>query len=223
MFTNGYQMLAKKIDQGDGTSIKRNKEAKIISIQDATRMLIETRGYEKVTIRDIAKAADVSVGLIYKYFPGGKFDILNEIGHRYTDVLLLLKQPENVDFNDFPGYIRNVIKNMQKLYKDSFSLEKALIIAALLDCEILDEVKKMDFKDYRETSEFFCRFNGVEIDNKDPLEVLIQWGITVKGIILCSMIYFNPLPHKNEETLTDLMVNLSLKIWGYSEPCFIPK
>ncbi len=208
-------MMAKKIDQGDGTSIIRNKEAKIISIQDATRMLIETKGYEKVTIRDIAKAANVSIGLIYKYFPGGKFDILEEIGHRYTDELLLLKQSENVDFNDFPGYMRNIIKNMQKLYKDNISLEKALIIAALLDGEILDEIKNMDFKDYREASEFFCRFNGVEIGNKYLLEILLQWGITVKGIILCSMIYLYPLSHKSEGALTDLMVDLSLKIWGY--------
>ena len=64
-------MQAKKIDQGDSTSVKRNKEVKIIFIQDATCMLIETKGYEKVTIRDIAEAAGVSIGLIYKYFPEG--------------------------------------------------------------------------------------------------------------------------------------------------------
>jgi len=33
----------------------------------------------------------------------------------------------------------------------------------------------------------------------------------VKGIILLNMIY--PVPLKNEEVLTDLMVDLSLKIW----------
>ncbi|WP_255334536.1 TetR/AcrR family transcriptional regulator [Methanosarcina sp. KYL-1] len=32
-------------------------------------MLIEIKGYENVTIRDIAEAAGVSIGLIYKYFP----------------------------------------------------------------------------------------------------------------------------------------------------------
>jgi len=208
-------MLAKKTVQDDKPSIKRDKEAKIISIQDATRMLIETRGYEKVTIRDIAEAAGVSIGLIYKYFPGGKFDILKGIGYRYTDELLMTKQPENVDFNNFPDYIRDVIKNMQQYNKDNSSLAKALIMAALLDGEIVDEVKKMDFKDkyYKVASEFFCRFNGVEIGDKDPLEVLMYWGIAVKSIILCNTIY--PLPLKSEEALTDLMVDLSLKIWGY--------
>jgi AcrR family transcriptional regulator len=208
-------MLAKKIDQGDSTGVKRNKKAKIISIQNATCTLIEAKGYEKVTIRDIAESAGVSIGLIYKYFPGGKFDILKGIGYRYTDELLMTKQPENIDFNDFSGYMRDVIKNMQQNIKDNSSLIKVLTLAALLDGEIVDEVKKMDLKDkhYKDVSEFFCRFNGVEIGDKDPLEVLMYWGITVKSIILCDIIY--QLPLKSEEALTDLMVDLSLKIWDY--------
>jgi hypothetical protein len=210
-------MPSNKIDQGDSTGVKRNKEAKIISIQDATCMLFETRGYEKLTIRDIAEAADVSIGLIYKYFPGGKFDILKGIGYRCTEELLMSKQPEIVDFNDFPGYIRDVIKNIQLYIKDNSSLVKALTLAALLDGEIVGEVKKIDLKDkhYKAASEFFCRFNGVEIGDKDPLEVLMYWGLTVKSIILCNTIY--QLPLMSEEVLTNLMVNLSLKIWGYQE------
>jgi AcrR family transcriptional regulator len=208
-------MQTEKIDQGDSTSVKRNKETKIISIQNATCTLIEAKGYEKVTIRDIAESAGVSIGLIYKYFPGGKFDILKGISYRYTDELLMTRQPENVDFNDFPGYMRDVVKNMHQYIKDNSSLIKALTLAALLDTEIVDEVKNMDLKDkhYKAASEFFCRFNGVEIGDRDPLEVLIYWGITVKSIILCDIIY--QLPLKSEEALTDLMVDLSLKIWDY--------
>lgn len=211
-------MLAKKTVEDEQTSVKRNKKAKIISIQNATCMLIETKGYENVTIRDIAEAGGVSIGLIYKYFPGGKFDILKEISYRYADELFMTKRPENIDFNDFPGYMRNVIKNMQQHIKDNSSLSKALIMAALLDGEIVDEVKNMDFKNeyYKAVSEFFCRFNGVEIGDKDPLEVLMDWGIAIKGIIISDIIYNRSLI-KSEEALTDLMVDISLKMWGYRE------
>jgi hypothetical protein len=41
----------------------------------------------------------------------------------------------------------------------------------------------------------------------------MYWGIMVKGIILLNMI--SPVLFKNEEALTDLMVDLSLKMWGY--------
>ena len=88
-------------------------------------------------------------------------------------------------------------------------------MAALVDGEIVDEVKKMDFKDYKAASEFFASFNDVKIGSKDPLELLIYWGMMVKGIIFLNMIY--PVPLKNEEVLMDLMVDLSLKIWGFQK------
>jgi len=210
-------MQDKKTVQEDRNSTKRDKKAKIISIQDAMCMLIETKGYENVTIRDITEAAGVSIGLIYKYFPEGKYDILKEISYRYMDKLLRIKQPETIDFNDFPGYMRDVIKNMQQFYKDNSPLIKALTMATLSDSEIVDEIKKMDVKDYKAASEFFCSFSGVEINDKDPLEVFVYWGITVKSILLFSMIYLYSTPLINEENLTDLMVDLSLKIWGYQK------
>ncbi|AKB44781.1 TetR/AcrR family transcriptional regulator [Methanosarcina vacuolata] len=210
-------MQDKKTVQEDRNSTKRDKKAKIISIQDAMCMLIETKGYENVTIRDITEAAGVSIGLIYKYFPEGKYDILKEISYRYMDKLLRIKQPETIDFNDFPGYMRDVIKNMQQFYKDNSPLIKALTMATLSDSEIVDEIKKMDVKDYKAASEFFCSFSGVDINDKDPLEVFVYWGITVKSILLFSMIYLYSTPLINEENLTDLMVDLSLKIWGYQK------
>jgi AcrR family transcriptional regulator len=205
----------KKTVQDNEMSIEQDDKAKSISIQDATRMLIGAKGYEKVTIQDIADSANVSIGLIHKYFPDGEFDILKGINHQYTDELLMIKQPENVDFNDFPGYMKTIIKNLQKLNKDNSSLVKVLTIAASNDGEIIDEVKKMDFKDYKAAADFFARFNNVKIGSKDPLELLMYWGIMVKGTILLNMIY--PVPFTNEEALTDLMVDLSLTIWGYQK------
>jgi AcrR family transcriptional regulator len=215
-------MLAEKRDNDNQTNVKRDKKAKIISIQEATCMLIETKGYGNVTIRDIADAAGVSIGLIYKYFPGGKFDILKEISSRNTGELLMTKKPENIDFNDFPDYIRNVISNMLQYTKDNSSLSKALILSALLGGEIMEEYKNMDkmdfeYKQHKAASKFFCSFNGVEISDKDPLKVFTDWGIMVDSIILFNTIY--PLNLiKSEESLTDLMVDLSLKIWGYQVP-----
>jgi DNA-binding transcriptional regulator YbjK len=72
-----------KTVQDGAMNIKPEDKAEIICIQDATRMLIGAKGSEKVTTRDIANSASVSIGLIYKYFPNGKFDILKGIGHQY--------------------------------------------------------------------------------------------------------------------------------------------
>lgn len=127
------------------------------------------------------------------------------------DELLMIKQPENVDFNDFPGYMREIILNLQQLYKDNSYLVKVLTMVVLADGEIVDEVKKIDLKDYKAAAEFFVSFNNVKTGNKDPLELLMYWGIMLKGIIFLNIIY--PIPSMNEEVLMDLMVDLSLKIW----------
>ena len=201
--------------QDDNMSIEPNDKAKINSIQDATLMLMGAKGYEKVTIQDIANEANVSTELIYKYFPDGKFDILKKIGQRLIDEMLMLKQPENIDFNAFPGYMRTIIKNLQQFYKDNSSMVKAVLMEALSDGEIAAEAKKMDLKDYKAIADFFASFNNVKISNEDPLELLMYWGIVVKGIIFFTIIY--PIPSINDEVLTDLMVDLSLTIWGYQK------
>src|SRR5271169_4779347 len=196
-------------------SIEPNDRAKINFIKDAMRMLIGAKGYAKVTIQDIANQANVSTELIYKYFPDGKFDILKGIGRQFTDEMLMIKQPEIVDFNDFPGYMRTIIKNLQRFYQDNSPMVKAMMMEALVDGEIVAEAKKMDFKDYKAAADFFARFNNVKIGDKDPLELLMYWGIMVKGISFLDMIY--QVPFKNEEALTDLMIDLSLTIWGYQK------
>lgn len=91
-----------------------------------------------------------------------------------------------------------------------------MTVAALLDGEILEEAKNVDIKDYNTISEFFSRFNGVEIGDKNSLELLMKWGVTIKGILFFNTIY--PVFIMDEEALTDLMVDLSLKIWGYQKP-----
>ena len=140
-------------------NVVRDKEAKIYSIVDAARTLIETTGYDEVTIRDIAASAGVSVGLIYKYFPGGKYDIIACIGSRYVEEQLVMKQPESIDFNDFPGYVRALIKNMQQFSKLNSSWMKAVATAAARDSEIADEMRKVDLKEYGAVFELFDRFS----------------------------------------------------------------
>jgi len=128
-------------------------------------------GYNKVTIRDIAASAGVSTALIYKYFPNDKVDIITRISSRYIDEQLL-QQPETIDFNDFPGYMRAVIRSMQQFIKENSSLLKALTTAVLLDGEIAEEAKKVDVKDYNDISELFGHFDGVNVSDRNSLELL---------------------------------------------------
>jgi len=59
-----------------------NKELSIKKIIKATEEVIEKKGYINSKIKDISKKADVSIGLIYKYFPKGKPEIVIEVMKR---------------------------------------------------------------------------------------------------------------------------------------------
>jgi AcrR family transcriptional regulator len=64
------------------TPRRRNRAAKTEAIIEAARELIGKKGYAATTTNYIAKAAGVSIGLVYKYFPAGKDDITYQISLR---------------------------------------------------------------------------------------------------------------------------------------------
>jgi AcrR family transcriptional regulator len=197
-----------------GKGITRDKAAKIDAIIKATLALLETTGYEKVTIRDIAAAADVSVGLIYKYFPGGKADIVRDIFSIYIGRLWQIEQPENVDFDDFPGYMKAVIENMIQFWSDNRPLIKAVIVALLLEGEMAGELQRIEAGDYGDMAAFYGRFRGLDLHEKNAMGLVTNWSITIHGILLNNMLYHKQL--MNDEALKNLLVGLSLKIWGYT-------
>lgn len=193
---------------------ERDKEAKIQRIIQSTKILVEDKGYSQVSIRDIAKEADVSIGLIYKYFPRGKIDVLKELSSQYMNEDFMMNQPDKIDFEDFPGYIREVIQNMVELHKKISKLIKAAATAALMEDEILEDIKTVKVEDYAVIPELFNKFRGVNISDKDAINVLTEWSLTVKSIIFYSIMF--PTIFKDEESLMDMLVRLSLKIWGFN-------
>ncbi|HML04465.1 MAG TPA: TetR/AcrR family transcriptional regulator [Methanobacterium sp.] len=192
---------------------ERDKKAKIQRIIYSTKNLVEEKGYSTVSIRDIAKKADVSIGLIYKYFPKGKFEILKELSSKHMNEEFMMNQPEKVDFADFPGYIREINKNMLELHKKNDKLIKAVTIAALMEDEVLEDIKSINAEDYVSISEFFSKFNGVDISDEDPVNLLTEWSLAVKSMIFYSTMF--PTIFKDDESLLDMLVDISLKIWDY--------
>ena len=192
---------------------ERDKDAKIKRIIHSTKILVEGKGYSAVSIRDISKEADVSIGLIYKYFPNGKFDILKQLSSERTDKDFMMNQPEKIDFTDFPGYIREVNENMIELHRKNAKLIKAFTIGALMEDKVLEETKTIKAEDYVVISEFFSKFKGVDISSKDHVKMLTEWSLTIKSLIFHSTIF--PTIFKDDESLLDMLVDISLKIWDY--------
>jgi len=81
--------------------VKRDKDRKIEDITQAFIQLVTAKGYESVSIRQIAKRVNVSVGLIYHYFPGGKpaiaTAIYRESFHKTIIPYTIVNKPEDIE------------------------------------------------------------------------------------------------------------------------------
>ena len=66
---NMFTQNVKPAKRGRPAGRSTQGEAARTRLYDVAIRLISERGYEETTLRDIAKAAGVSVGLLYRYFP----------------------------------------------------------------------------------------------------------------------------------------------------------
>ena len=192
----------------------RNKAEKINGILQASKKLIEDLGYENVTMRDIASEADVSIGLIYKYFPDGKPEIIREIGMRFATELTAAGRPENVDFADFPGFMRDYFGKTLEFYKTNRLFLSALAVAAIRDRGVFEKFEELGEENLAETVGFFSSFKGVDLSDKgEPWLFMAKWSDVTKSIITHHAIY--PTPFDSDEELIELLVKISLMMWGY--------
>ncbi|MCD1293881.1 TetR/AcrR family transcriptional regulator [Methanocella sp. CWC-04] len=192
----------------------RNKEEKINIILDSTKKLIEENKYENVTIRDISKEANVSVGLIYKYFPGGKPEIVRIIGMKFVNELTAANNPGSIDFDDFPGFLRNFFSNNLAYFKNNKRFITALVLSAVQDSKVHEIFEDVDEKKMMAIFNFFGRFKGVDISNKgESWRFMAKWSDVTKHIMLHHAIY--PTPFDSDEEVIELLVKISLMMWDY--------
>jgi AcrR family transcriptional regulator len=194
----------------------RNKDEKVSNILASTKRLIEDDGYENVTVRDIAGEAGVSIGLIYKYFPGGKPEIVREVGLRFVSELTAAGRPESIDFDDFPGFLREFFAASLAYYRDNRRFLSALSIATITDRKIFEGHENVGEEKMRAITGFFGRFRGVDYAGKgEPWLFLAKWSDLTKSIMLHHAIY--PSPFESEEELVGILVKISLMMWEYKE------
>ena len=192
----------------------RNKAEKISNILEASKKLIENLSYENVTIRDIARDADVSIGLIYKYFPGGKAEIIREIGMRFATELTTAGRPENIDFKDFPSFLRDLFEKTLDYHKTNKRFLAALAVAAIQDRSVFEKFEELGEENLGDIVGFFSRFQGVDFAGKgEPWLFVAKWSDVTKSIIQHHAIY--PTPFDSDEELIELLVKISLLMWGY--------
>jgi AcrR family transcriptional regulator len=115
----------------------RDAEAKKRQILDAFADLVRDKGYSVITMREIANAAGVSVGIIYRYFPSGKPEVASKLYESY----LLTVTPAEID-SDTPETLEDEIRRHIKTHRENAALYRAFDVANLEDHDIFAGSKR---------------------------------------------------------------------------------
>lgn len=116
--------------------IIRNKEFHISKILQATKDLIEQIGYSKVTLRQISSKAGLSIGLIYKDFPNGKTDIIQEIFRTNLSSIHDIDISSNKTNFNLKDSIKEILTSLLQLHRKNYKLNIALEMAYLENTEL---------------------------------------------------------------------------------------
>ena len=193
----------------------RDKEGKITGIIEATASLIEANGYSNVTTRDIARAAGVSNGLVFKYFPGGKPEIVKEIvSRKFVLDILKIYMPDSAEFSDFQGYLRKALYDSIGYARKHHEIYTALTIASLSDKKFFNGIEDTIIIDDTAMKTFIGKFKGINLDGRKNLqEFTTQWLEVINAMIMHHLFY--PSAFETDEKLVDMLVEISVKLWDH--------
>ncbi|MHA1931164.1 MAG: TetR/AcrR family transcriptional regulator [Promethearchaeota archaeon] len=140
----------------------RNKQEKIEKIYDVFFDLVLKRGYDKTSTNNVAEAAGLSIGTVYRYFPEGKKDIIRNYFEKSVETTMEIEDFKNLDPNNIPSAFRGFISNLLRNNYANKGYNLAFRSAILSDKNLLDAHNKRVFdiskgfvKTLRNSNEFF--------------------------------------------------------------------
>ena len=154
-------MVSKKTRQ-------ESKKATIKKILQITKKMILKEGYNAITTTKIANEANISVGIIYNYFPEGKPGITKEIFKEGIIELIDDKEISDLNRESFPKFIKELIMQFVTQHRQNESILTAMSIAILTSEQV--------FKD-------FLFLNETEFEKVDNLvNVMKELGLYTDSI-----------------------------------------
>jgi len=112
-------------------TLKRNKSAKINKILNVTQKMIEEKGYFATTTNHIAQKVGVSIGLVYKYFPRGKADIVRAISQKEYEKIMDKNLILGLKPKDFPNLVKKIMTEYILQHRKNKQLISAMEVVFL--------------------------------------------------------------------------------------------
>ncbi len=188
---------------------KRSIEKRNRIIEKGFVLMCE-QGYYNTTMPDIAKYANVSVGIIYQYF-NDKKDIFIEGVKQYSDRIMYpminLLETEKIEINNLESLFKNMIKKFIENHNISKKAHEELLAMSHLD----DDVAKI-FKDseYEMTEKIVALLENNNICLQNPREKIhILWGMIDN---FCHEVVYHKHIKINYDIMQDEVISIIMNI-----------
>ena len=137
----------------------RDKDAKIEQIIETMIAIIREKGLHGASVRDIPARAEVSIGTVYRYFPGGKLDIFLEIMRRNMRSITDLDLPETLDYAGFQTVWANIIEHAIDVRRSNLFVRELLSPQLSEGQETFQEITKIASRFYNDLVQKFKKVN----------------------------------------------------------------
>lgn len=185
---------------------KRSIEKRNKIIEKGFELMCE-KGFHNVSTPDIAKAAEVSTGIIYQYF-NDKKEIFIEGVKNYSQTILfpmidLINSNSQLSIDNLDNILNNLIDSFIKSHTISQKAHEELMAMTHLDKDISDILNNTEIELTEKLKEYL-ELNSIYIENASEKLHLI-FGVVEN---LCHEIIY----HKHNELDYDIMKKEVIKI-----------
>jgi AcrR family transcriptional regulator len=188
---------------------KRSIEKRNRIIEKGFELMCEN-GYYNTTIPDIAKYADVSVGIIYQYF-NDKKDIFIEGVKDYSNnimyPMLNILETNQIKINDLKSVIESMINNFIKTHTISKKAHEELMAMSYLDEDVSNIFNNSELE-MTEKIVLLLENNNMHITNACE-KVHIAIGLIDN---LCHEIVYHKHENINYNIMKDEVINVIVNI-----------
>ena len=188
---------------------KRSIEKRNRIIEKGFVLMCE-QGYYNTTIPDIAKYADVSVGIIYQYFSDKK-DIFIEGVKQYSDSIMYpmitLLESEKIEIKSLESLLKNIIKKFIENHTISKKAHEELLAMSHLDDDVANIFKDSE---YEMTEKIVALLEKNNIYLQNPREkVHILWSIIDN---FCHEVVYHKHSEINYDIMQDEVIDIIINI-----------
>jgi AcrR family transcriptional regulator len=172
----------------------RNKQEKINSIYDTFYRLLNEIGYDKITTNLIAEVSNVSIGTIYRYFPGGKSSIIKGTLEHTSDKIFDIDDFNSMNERNLPEILEHIIHKHLRVHRENYQYHLAVNQAVLSNKELfkdygdnINQLMEIITQEIQETNDFFKTVSKNSLKNTlvvvfNTLEALIDRHLFITPI-----------------------------------------